>query len=287
MTPERWEQVSEALDKALHFPPTQRQDYLAEMAKRDPELHREIESLLASHQEAGAEFLNTPAVQISLEDEAARRPTLIGQRLGAYQIVELIGTGGMGEVYRAFRADDEYRMQVALKVVRGSHDSSFVFQRFKHERQILASLDHPNIAHLLDGGTTGEGAPYFVMELIDGEPIDQYSKHNNLGTRDRLKLFLQVCSAVQYAHQRLIIHRDIKPGNILVTVDGVPKLLDFGIAKILDPSAGTGTLDPTLTQFRALTPGYASPEQIRGEPITTASDVYSLGVVLYELLTGH
>jgi len=287
MTPERWEQVSEALDKALHFPPTQRQNYLAEMAKRDPELHREIESLLASHQEAGAEFLNTPAVQISHEDEAARRPTLIGQRLGAYQIVELIGTGGMGEVYRAFRADDEYRMQVALKVVRGGHDSSFVFQRFKHERQILASLDHPNIAHLLDGGTTGEGAPYFVMELIDGEPIDQYSKHNSLGTRDRLKLFLQVCSAVQYAHQRLIIHRDIKPGNILVTVDGVPKLLDFGIAKILDPSAGTGTLDPTLTQFRALTPGYASPEQIRGEPITTASDVYSLGVVLYELLTRH
>jgi serine/threonine protein kinase len=286
MTPERWQQVSEAMEKALHLSPAQRQDYLAEIAHSDPELHQELESLLASHQEAGTEFLNTPALQTA-RDEAPPRKKLLGQRLGAYQIVELIGAGGMGEVYRAFRADDQYRMQVALKVVPGGRDSSFVFRRFKNERQILASLDHPNIAHLLDGGTTEEGAPYFVMELIEGESIDRYCDHRKLGMSDRLKLFLQVCSAVQFAHQRLIIHRDIKPSNILVTVDGVPKLLDFGIAKILDPSAATDGFEPTLTQFRALTPSYASPEQIKGEPITTASDVYSLGVVLYELLTGQ
>jgi serine/threonine protein kinase len=286
MTPERWEQVSEALDKALHFSSAQRQDYLAEIAHRDPELSRELESLLASNQEAGAEFLNMPALQTTQhEAEDAHRRTLCGQRLGAYQIVELLGEGGMGEVYRAFRADDQYRMEVALKVVRGGQDSSFVFQRFKNERQILARLEHPNIAHLLDGGTTGEGAPYFVMELIEGESIGQYCDQHRLGTVDRLKLFLQVCSAVQFAHQRLIIHRDLKPGNILVTADGVPKLLDFGIAKILDPSFATDGFEPTLTQFRTLTPSYASPEQINGEPITTASDVYSLGVVLYELLT--
>src|SRR5580693_9258736 len=169
MTPERWQQVSEALDKALHLSRAQRQDYLAEIAHSDPELSKELESLLASHQEAGAEFLNMPALQTTQGDaEAGQLRTLLGRRWGAYQTVELMGAGGMGEVYRAFRADDQYRMQVALKVVRGGQDSSFVVQRFKNERQILASLDHPNIAHLLDGGTTGEGAPYFVMELIEG-----------------------------------------------------------------------------------------------------------------------
>jgi len=288
MTPERWEQVSQALDKALHFSPPQRQEYLAEIAQSDPELSWELESLLASHEEAGAEFLNMPALQATLRDaKQAQRQTLLGKRLGAYQIVELLGAGGMGDVYRAFRADDQYRMQVALKVVRGGHDSSFVVQRFKNERQILASLDHPNIAHLLDGGTTAEGAPYFVMELIVGESIGLYCDQRRLSTVDRLKLFLQVCSAVHFAHQRLIIHRDLKPGNILVTAGGVPKLLDFGIAKILEPGAAAAGYEPTLTQFRALTPSYASPEQINGEPITTASDVYSLGVILYELLTGH
>ena len=288
MTPERWQQVSEALDKLLHFSTTQRLDYLAEVARGDPELHRELESLLASHEEVGAEFLNTPASPTAPgEVEADPQHTLLGRRLGAYEIVELIGIGGMGKVYRAFRADDQYRKQVALKVVRGGQDSGFVISRFKNERQILASLDHPNIARLLDGGTTEEGVPYFVMELIEGKTIDRYCNDNNLATAERLKLFLQVCSAVQLAHQRLIVHRDLKPGNILVTSDGVPRLLDFGIAKLLDPDTGEGS-EPTLTltQFRAFTPGYASPEQVKGEPITTASDVYSLGVVLYELLTG-
>ena len=286
MTPERWQQVSETLDRVLHLSTTQRLNYLAQIADNDPNLHREVESLLVSHQAAGAEFLNVPARRSEPEDDDAARSTMVGRRLGAYQLVELIGFGGMGAVYRAFRADDQFRKEVALKALRAGHDSSFVFRRFKNERQILANLEHPNIAHLLDGGTTEEGAPYFVMELVEGESIDQYCNHNKLDTRDRLMLFLQVCSAVQFAHQRLIVHRDLKPGNILVTAQGVPKLLDFGIAKILDPSVTEG-LEPTLTQFRALTPGYASPEQIRGEPITTASDVYSLGVVLYELLTGH
>jgi serine/threonine protein kinase/tetratricopeptide (TPR) repeat protein len=287
VTPERWHAVSDELDKALRMQATERSPYLARLAVVDPELHREVESLLASHQKATAEFLRSP-IASNFSDPESSRPsaTMLNRRVGAYQIVELIGTGGMGEVYRAFRADDEYRKQVALKVVRAGEGSSFVISRFKNERQILASLDHPNIARLLDGGTTDDGAPYFVMELIGGESIDHYCDHHKLATNDRLNLFLQVCSAVQFAHQRLIVHRDIKPGNILVTAESTPKLLDFGIAKILEADA-IEEIQPTMTLFRMLTPGYASPEQIKGEPITTASDVYSLGVVLYELLTGR
>ena len=287
MTPERWQAVSDEVDKALRMHASERSPHLARLAVVDPELHREVESLLASHQQATAEFLRSP-VAVSFSDPEPSRPSaaMLNRRVGAYQIVELIGTGGMGEVYLAFRADDEYRKQVALKVVRAGEGSSFVVSRFKNERQILASLDHPNIARLLDGGTTDDGAPYFVMELIEGESIDRYCDHHKLGTNDRLKLFLQVCSAVQFAHQRLIVHRDIKPGNMLVTAEGTPKLLDFGIAKVLEADA-IDEIQPTLTLFRMLTPGYASPEQIKGEPITTASDVYSLGVVLYELLTGR
>jgi eukaryotic-like serine/threonine-protein kinase len=287
VTPERWQAVSDELDKALRMQASERSTYLARLAVIDPELHREVESLLASHQRATAEFLRSP-IAASFSDPESPRPssTMLNRRVGSYQIVELIGTGGMGEVYRAFRADDEYHKQVALKVVLAGVGSSFVISRFKNERQILASLDHPNIARLLEGGTTDDGAPYFVMELIEGEPIDSYCDHHKSSTNDRLRLFLQVCSAVQFAHQRLIVHRDIKPGNILVMADGTPKLLDFGIAKILEPD-GIDEIQPTLTAFRMLTPGYASPEQIKGEPITTASDVYSLGVVLYELLTGR
>jgi len=287
VTPERWQSVSDELDKALRMQSSERAPYLARLAVVDPELHREVESLLASHQKATAEFLKSP-IAVSFSDPESSRPsaTMLNRRIGSYQIVELIGTGGMGEVYRAFRADDEYRKQVALKVVRAGEGSGFVISRFKNERQILASLDHPNIARLLDGGTTDDGAPYFVIELIEGESIDRYCDHHKLGTNDRLKLFLQVCSAVQFAHQRLIVHRDIKPSNILVTAEGTPKLPDFGIAKILEADA-IDEIQPTLTVFRMLTPGYASPEQIKGETITTASDVYSLGVALYELLTGR
>jgi len=235
MNPERWEQVTEVLDKALRLPVEQRSVYLAQIAASDPELHREVSSLLASHEQAGSEFLNTLAEYPGSVPSELNRDSRVGRRLGPYQIVELVGAGGMAEVYRAVRADDQYRKQVALKLVRPGQDSSFVIHRFKNERQILASLDHPNIARLLDGGTTEEGVPFFVMELIEGKTIDRYCNDRKLATAERLKLFLHVCSAVQLAHQRLIVHRDLKPGNILVTADGVPRLLDFGIAKLLDP----------------------------------------------------
>ena len=214
--------------------------------------------------------------------EPGLRSTWIGRRIGVYQIEAEIGHGGMGEVYRAVRADGQYKKEVAIKLVRGGYDTTAVLERFLHERQILASLDHPNIARLYDGGTTQEGLPFLVMELIEGTPIDQYCEEHELAVNERLKLFRQICAAVQFAHQRLVIHRDIKPSNILVTADGIPKLLDFGIAKILDPAAKAET-----TILRPMTPEYASPEQVRGETITTATDVYSLGVVLYRLLTGH
>ena len=285
---ERWHEIKDKLDAILNLAPEQRPAYLEQVSAADPELRRELESLIASHEQAGTDFLNVPPPQApdpSAPDDLDpdRRDPMIGRRLGTYEIVEQIGAGGMGEVYRAIRADDQYHKQVAIKLVRASQNSDFVIRRFKNERQILASLDHPNIARLLDGGTTEEGIPYFVMELIEGQPITEYCDSRNLPIVERLKLFTAVCSAVQYAHQRLIVHRDIKPGNILVTHEGTPKLLDFGIAKIVDADSETGPA--TLTIFRALTPGYASPEQVKGEPITTASDVYSLGVVLYELLT--
>ena len=283
----RWSEVKEKLQAALEMEPRERSAYLGNLEADDPDIRREVESLLASHDQAGDTFLNAPAYEPASPSRDAHRSAMIGRRVGAYQIVEWIGAGGMGEVYRAERADEQYRKQVALKLVCAGPDSAFVIRRFKNERQILASLDHPNIARLLDGGTAGDGVPYFVMELIEGQPIDEYCDARSLSINARLALFRQVCSAVQYAHQRLIIHRDIKPGNILVTADGTPKLLDFGIAKILNEGAEGKGVDATLTAFAALTPGYASPEQVMGRAITTATDVYSLGVVLYELLTGR
>lgn len=286
MTPERWQQVKAMLAAVLEADPAQRSKYLASACDGDHSLLEEVESLLALEQEANAEFLQASASAGTTPQDSVAN-SRIGRRIGTYQIVEEIGAGGMGEVYRAFRADDQYRKQVAIKLVRAGQDSGFVISRFKNERQILASLDHPNIARLHDGGTTDDDLPYFVMELIPGQPIDQYCKQHDSSIAERLKLFLQVCSAVQYAHQRLIIHRDIKPSNILVAADGTPKLLDFGIAKILDTETAAGLVEATVTVFRVFTPGYASPEQVKGDPITTATDVYSLGVVLYELLTGH
>ena len=289
MTPERWQQLKALLAPALELPPPARIAYLDRVCAADSPLRTDLESLLAAEEErAGTAFLRDPAPFESLaEDSEPDRKPLIGLRIGVYEIAGEIGSGGMGEVYRASRADDQYRKQVAIKLVRAGHDSRTVVQRFRNERQILASLDHPNIARLLDGGTTEVGLPYFVMELIEGFPIDQYCEDHKLSISERLQLFSQVCSAVQYAHQHTIIHRDIKPGNVLVTSDGVPKLLDFGIAKILDAAAIDALLEPTLTIFRALTPGYASPEQLKGATITTASDIYSLGVLLYVLLTGR
>jgi len=287
MTPERWQHVKEVLATVLELPPAERTAYLDRGYAEDASLRDDIEPLLASEQRLKAQFLD----QANLAAAAATLVSpdenfWVGRRVGPYQVVEQIGMGGMGEVYRAFRADDQYKKVVALKFVRAGQYSSEVFSRFKNERQILAGLDHPNLAKLLDGGSSEEGMPYLVMELIDGRPITEYCDQHELSTRERLSLFLQVCAAVHYAHQRLIIHRDIKPGNILVTAEGIPKLLDFGIAKIVE-SGPESDMPATLTGFRVLTPRYASPEQIQGEPMTIATDLYSLGVVLYELLTGR
>ena len=287
MTPERWQQIKDVLATALEMPPAERTAYLNQSCAADVTLRHEVDLLLLDEPKVSPQFLNDTALALAAADILPEETSpWIGRRIGAYRIVEQIGAGGMGEVYGAVRADDEYKKRVALKVVRAGQDSGFVVARFKTERQILASLDHPHIARLLDGGTTDEGTPYLVMELIEGRPIGEYCDAHRLAIPDRLALFLQVCAAVQYAHQRLIIHRDIKPSNVLVTVEGTPKLLDFGIAKILDSEISSQADHPTLTAFRVLTPGYASPEQITGGPMTTASDVYSLGVVLYELLTG-
>ena len=280
MNPERWQRVKQILDEAILVSPPERSAYLDSACNDDAEFRQEVESLLEAHDQAGTGFLKDPAVNLkSLSPSLTSRS---GLRLGVYQVLEEIGRGGMGEVYRAVRADGQFTKEVAIKLVRGGFDTASVLERFRNERQILASLDHPNIARLLDGGTTEDGVPYLVMELIEGKPIDQYCDEHRLSITKRLHLFQQVCGAVQYAHQRLVVHRDIKPSNILVTKEGVPKLLDFGIAKIVTPINDAQT---TLTQ--AMTPEYASPEQIRGEPITTATDVYSLGVVLYRLLTGR
>ncbi len=281
MNSERWQQVKHALDSVLALQSAKRPPYLERLSITDPELHREVESLLRSHEQAESSFLRDPAMAV-LPGFEAPRTARTGRRIGAYDILEEIGHGGMGEVYRAVRADGEFDREVAVKLVRSGFDSQFILERFRHERQILAGLDHPNIARLLDGGTTDDGVPYLVMELVEGTPIDAHCEIHSLSITRRLELFLPVCAAVQYAHQHLVIHRDLKPSNILVSPEGVPKLLDFGIAKILGP---TGGLETTL--MHALTPEYASPEQLRGQAVSTASDVYSLGVVLYQLLTGQ
>jgi non-specific serine/threonine protein kinase/serine/threonine-protein kinase len=286
ITPERWKQVKELLCDVIEMDPTRRSAYLEHACGDDISLKHEVQRLLAAQESAGPAFMKEPALEVLNDDGPPQQGLRIGQVLGSYKLISVIGEGGMGEVYRGTRADDEYQRQVAIKLVQVGKDFPSVISRFRNERQILANLDHPNIARLHDGGTTVEGAPYFVMELIDGERIDQYCDHETLNVEARLKLFLQVCSAVQFAHRRLIVHRDIKPSNILVTREGVPKLLDFGIAKILDPGSA-GEVDQTAMSLRVFTPAYASPEQVRGEPITTATDVYSLGVVLYELLVGR
>src|SRR5207253_391487 len=227
-------------------------------------------------------LIDSPAVADGLKVFMdGSKDALAGSRIGPYKIIREIGRGGMGTVYLAARADD-FEKRVAIKLIKRGMDTDEILSRFRNERQILANLDHPNIARLLDGGTTTDGLPYFVMEYIEGQTIDEYCEARKLATAERLQLFRMVCGAVHYAHQNLVVHRDLKPSNILVTPEGVPKLLDFGIAKILSP---TGGLETTL--IHALTPEYASPEQLRGQAVSTASDVYSLGVVLYQLLTGQ
>ena len=286
MNVERYQKVKEIFQAVIDCEPGKRPALLAETCKNDQLLKSEVESLLAYYDQA-EDFIERSAFGVGarflIDDEF---DSLVGETIGNYKLISTLGRGGMGEVYLASRADEQFRKQVAIKVVRRGLDTPETRRRFRHERQVLASLDHPNIAKLLDSGTTEDGRPYVVMDYVEGVPITEYCKSNNLTIVDRLRLFLTVCSAVQYAHQRLVIHRDIKPGNILVTSDNSPKLLDFGIAKLLDP-AMSETVGLTVAELRLMTPQYASPEQVRGLEITTASDVYSLGVLLYEVLTGR
>ncbi len=284
--PFTWNRVRDVVDAVLELPHPEREQYL-DRACPEPALRKYVDSLILSYDQAGG-FLESPAfLGQHLLNATAESDSWIGRRIGPYEIIEDIGHGGMGTVYRAVRADDQYRKQVAIKVVKGGFETAFALSRFRAERQILANLEHPNIARLLDGGTTEQGVPYFVMELVEGLPIDQYCDSHRLPLRERLRLFRSVCSAVEYAHQNLVVHRDLKPGNILITNEGTPKLLDFGIAKILTQDPVSREAEPSVAFLRILTPEYASPEQISGAPVSTSSDVYSLGVVLYLLLTGH
>ena len=283
MSAQRWRLIREIFHRALDRPEAERMAFLVSACGDDADVRLEVESLLAAHLQA-PRFLSEPASLT--EPDTGTGIDRARTRIGAYEVQGTIGHGGMGTVYRAVRDDDTFRKTVALKVAHGGLRSTYLQRRFLQERNILARLQHPHIAMVLDGGTTPEGQPYLVMEHVEGQPITAYCAARALGLGDRLNLFRMVCGAVQYAHQNLVIHRDLKPDNILVTADGQPKLLDFGIAKLL--AAGLDPEDaPTATVMPMMTPDYASPEQVRGDAVTTASDVYSLGILLYELLAGR
>ncbi len=282
MTSELWQKVQRILEAVLDLEIEERPAYLDEACGADEELRQEVESLLETAAEA-SEFTLDPVLTLRSDSREL-------ERIGPYKVLRVIGRGGMGKVLQAVRADDEFEKIVAIKVLKRDMDTAEVARRFRHERQILANLAHPNIAELFDGGTTENGLPYFVMEYVEGVPVDRYCDDHRLGIRGRLELFRKICSAVHFAHQGLVVHRDLKPGNILVNEDGEPKLLDFGIAKLLDtdvPASETTASRLTATGIEPMTPDYASPEQIRAEAITTGSDVYSLGVLLFKILTGH
>ena len=311
MTPDNWNRVKALFEAALTLEPSERAAFLGQSCP-EADLRQQVEKLLSNYQEAGR-FLSDPGLdprlptprqmaEVGVAHESADfgagsgvcvatvssvevEDAMVGRRIGAYKLVRRVGQGGMAAVYQAERADGEFQQQVAVKLVWPGMGKEEILGRFRRERQTLAGLDHTNIVKLLDGGSTAEGLPYLVMDYVEGSPIDEYCDQHKLGVEERLRLFVNVCGAVEYAHQKRVIHRDLKPSNILVTAEGVPKLLDFGIAKVLEPTGRA--LSVTQTSTRCMTPAYASPEQMRGRPTTTATDVYSLGVVLYELLTGH
>jgi eukaryotic-like serine/threonine-protein kinase len=283
-TADRWPALKALFEAAVELPVRDRAAWLEARCAGDEALRGELESLLAFNDRPHRVF-DEPAIELQdAGDEPALPP---GHRIGPYRIDQLLGRGGMGAVYRATRSDETFDQQVAIKIVRRGMDSTGILRRFRSERQMLATLNHPNIATLLDGGSDADGAPYFVMEYVAGEPIDTYCARSAPALEDRLRLFLRVCAAVQHAHQRLVVHRDLKPDNILVREDGEPKLLDFGIAKLLEPAHAPARVVHTTAGFRPMTPRYASPEQVRGDPISTSTDIYSLGVLLYQLLTGR
>ena len=282
--PNEWaKRVAELVKSAVEREPESWPAFLDQECGPDSALRAEIESLLNQHEHA-TQFIETPALHLAAESLVREGTHRTGQIIGDYEILSLIGTGGMGDVYLA--QDRELHRKAALKLVRGGIDSDDIVRRFKREERLLASLNHPNIAQLYGSGVTTEGIPFFAMEFVEGRRIDDYCNERRLSIPARLELFRKICSAIHYAHQHLVVHRDIKPSNILVTTEGEPKLLDFGIAKLLDPDPALA-FARTITEMKALTPEYASPEQVKGESVTTATDIYSLGVVLYGLLTGE
>ncbi|HEU0174408.1 MAG TPA: serine/threonine-protein kinase [Blastocatellia bacterium] len=282
MNPERWQRIEELFGALVDHSAAERDNYLTRVCDDDEELRLEVLSLLA--RDTSEDFIMDPIASSALSFTTKPKDDLTGERVGPYRVTRLVGRGGMGAVYEAERDDEQFRQQVAIKIIKRGMDTDFVRDRFLRERQILATLDHLHIARLFDGGATPAGLPYFVMEFVAGEPITSYCRRRRLSVNEKLKLFLKVCSAVQHAHQKLVVHRDLKPSNILITGEGAPKLLDFGIAKLLSPD-GNQPHTRTETALRLMTPEYASPEQARGQAVATTTDVYSLGVVLYELLT--
>jgi serine/threonine protein kinase len=280
-----WRRLDHLFGEASEVPAADREAWLNALPADDQPLAAELRSLLAAH-DRGGNFLQAAVEQAERGLGGGPEPELLGRRIGAYRLVRLLGRGGMGAVYLAERADEAFRQRVAIKLLPWALATAEARHRFQLERQTLARLEHPHIARLLDGGETADGLPYLVMEYVDGEPIDQFCQRQDLDLVRRLQLFREVCGAVAHAHRNLVVHRDLKPGNILVTADGVVKLLDFGIAKLLPGAETDGTLPLTVAGRLLLTPLFASPEQVRGEPVTTATDVYALGLLLFRLLVG-
>ncbi len=273
MNPERWQKIKEIFTEAVELKIADRRRFLNDAIDGDDEMRREVEKLLASDQDAKTIFNGFSVIP----------PETVKDKIGNYQIIKKIGEGGMGAVYLARRAD--LKQQVALKIIRHGAESDFILRRFRREQEILAALEHPNIARLLDVGSSADGVPFLAMEFVEGVDLTAFSQRQNLSVNEKLNLFRKICEAVAYAHSRLVVHRDLKPSNIIVNSKGEPKLLDFGISKLLDEAESEALEKGTVTSFGMLTPNYASPEQFRGETVSTATDVYSLGVILYELLT--
>ncbi|MEP6900530.1 MAG: protein kinase [Actinomycetota bacterium] len=281
MNSEKWQKIKAIFNEAVELDSAECEAFLQNQNGTDAGLLAEVRQLLAAEKQNNFE---KPVAGVAhlWQDESAEE--FLGKEIGNYKITREIGRGGMGIVFEAVRDSRDFSQTVALKLLKRGMDSAAMLRRFRHERQILASLEHPNIARLLDGGMSADGLPFFAMEYVSGKPIDEYCREEDLGVNERLRLFLQICAAVSFAHSRLVVHRDLKPTNILVGGDGSVKLLDFGIAKIISPE--NDLPDQTVTALGMMTPAYASPEQIRGEIVSTASDIYSLGLILYELLTG-
>ena len=289
MDPARWQRITDLFHQALELPTDERGPWLDSVCANDVDLRTEIETLLRGDEpDLNAGFLEPIPLNVKAQlGETSPDDPRVGQKISAYEIKRAIGGGGMGNVYLAVRTED-FKQRAAVKILKKGMDTEEILRRFRTEIRVQAALsEHPHIAGLLDAGTTDDGLPFFIMDYVEGERIDRYCDRHRLTIEERIALFRLVCAAVQFAHQHAVIHRDLKPSNILVTPEGAPRLIDFGIAKLANPQLSSETATPTRTEHRFFTPDYASPEQIRGESITTASDTYSLGVILYELLSGH